>query len=420
MNRKLLFVFFSILLPGLLFAQTFRHPYSFYGIGELQDYNYTTSQSLGGLGYGWNDSSSFSNTNPASYSNIRTSIFDIGMKGKFQQLKQGQIDEVTNYISFSYIALGFPLNQKHNWGMSFGMSPISRIGYKNSSSFLADTSTIAVESLDRQGGFNKLFLGSSISIIKNLNLGVNVAYVFGNTTFDHSLLFNKNTSYLGVKNVLFKNYYGVGIDVGLQYNNSLKKDLQYTIGTAVSLPVNMKVRKEQTMNTFINYTSYLAYRDTIFADTVKENNLSIPLTFGIGGIIQKKNKWKAGFDFKYEMWSNFIPDNPNYSLSDQWSFALGGEIIPKFDEIKYFQRIAYRGGIRYTNSFLKVNGEQYKKMSAVVGFGFPISRSLSNINFAFEIGTMGKSSATLIKENFYNVYLSFRLNDIWFIKPKYY
>ena len=24
------------------------------------------------------------------------------------------------------------------------------------------------------------------------------------------------------------------------------------------------------------------------------------------------------------------------------------------------------------------------------------------------------------KENFYNVYLSFRLNDIWFIKPKYY
>ena len=159
MNRKFLFVFFSLLLPTLILAQTFRHPYSFYGIGELQDYNFINCQSLGGLGYGWNDSLSFSNSNPASYSNIRYSTFDMGIKGKIQQLEQEQTTELTNDFSFAYVAFGLPINRKNNWGLSFGLLPVSRIGYRSSSSFKSD-STNAIESFDKQGGFNKLYIGS--------------------------------------------------------------------------------------------------------------------------------------------------------------------------------------------------------------------------------------------------------------------
>ena len=186
------------------------------------------------------------------------------------------------------------------------------------------------------------------------------------------------------------------------------------------MPVNLNTNRENTTFTYLGSGSVTLNKDTLEFLKEKENNLSIPFTMGLGGILQKKNKWKAGLDFKYEKWSDFVPENKDFTLSDQWSFALGGEIIPKFDQLNYFQRISYRGGIRYTNSFLKVEGEQFKKMSAVIGFGFPISRNLSNINFAAEFGTIGKSSATLIKENFINFYLSFRFNDIWFIKPKYY
>jgi len=418
MNRKLIVVIFSLLLPTLMLAQTFRNPYSFYGIGELQDYSLISSQSLGGLDYGWNDRFSFSTTNPASYSNIETTIFDVGIKGKIQDLEQDQTSEWTNYFSFAYAVFGFPISRKHNWGLSFGILPISRIGYKNSLTFNEDTTT-AIENFDKQGGFNKIYVGSSISLFDHLNVGFNVAYVFGNTSFNHSLGFQNNATFLGVEKDLFKNYYGLGIDIGLQYKNSLKKDLQYTIGAAFSLPVNLIAYQETTTFTYINSGSSISYRDTLELFKADESNLSIPLTLGIGGIMQKKNKWKAGFDFKYEKWSDFIPENKDFALSDQWSLALGGEFVPKFDQIAYFQRVAYRAGLRYTNSFLKVNGEQYRKISGVIGVGLPISRNLSNINVALEVGTMGKSSPTLIKETFFNIFLGFRLNDIWFIKPKY-
>jgi hypothetical protein len=409
-----------------MFSQTFRHPYSFYGIGELQDNTLINSQSLGGLGYGWNDRFSFSTINPASYSNIEFTTFDIGIKGKIQLLKQDQINEWTNYFSFAYAVFGFPISLKHNWALSFGILPISRIGYSNRVSFNVDTVT-AIEIFSKQGGFNKLYLGSSISLSDHLNVGVNAAYIFGNTTFDHSLEYQNDARFLGVNKSLFNSYYGLGCDIGLQYKNSYKKDLEYTIGSAFSLPVNLTAYQENTTYTYRNTSSYIYYKDTIQYFDSAVNSLYMPWTIGIGGILQKKNKWKVGFDFKYENWSNFVPTQKEFALSDQWSFALGGEIIPKYTEIAYLKRIAYRGGVRYTNSFLKVNGEQYSKMSGVLGFGFPFYRKIpesekvivSSINVAFEFGTMGKSTTTLIKENFYNIYIGIQLNDIWFIKPKY-
>jgi long-subunit fatty acid transport protein len=419
MYRKLLFVLFSFLLPTLILAQSFQHPYSYYGIGELQNHNFIKCQSLGGLGYGWNDSISFSNTNPASYSNIRYSTFDIGIKGKLQGLEQDQNSEWTNYFSLAYAAFGFPISRKHNLGISFGLLPVSRVGYKTFSYFKTD-SLNTKESFDIQGGLNKFYIGSSISIIKNLNLGFNIAYIFGNNTRDHSIEFINNTTFFGVKKITFKDYYGIGFDIGLQYKKSLTKDLQYTVGTAFSLPVDLSVNRENTTYSYrsVGVTKYIM--DTIESFNGSENNLSIPFNFGLGGILQKNNIWKAGFDFKYEKWSDFVPENKEFILSDQWSFALGGEIIPKFDQNNYLQRIAYRGGIRYTNTFLNVYDEKFRKMSATIGFGFPISRNLSRINFAFEYGTIGKSAPNLIKENYFNFYLGFQLNDIWFIKPKYY
>jgi hypothetical protein len=418
MNRKLLIVIFSIFLPSLMLAQTFRHPYSFYGIGELQDYNLINSQSLGGLGTGWNDRYSFSTSNPASYSNIDFTTFDIGIKGKIQLLQQDKVNEWTNYFSFAYAVFGFPVSRKHNWGLSFGILPISRIGYKNYFSFNMDTVT-AVEGFDKQGGFNKLYLGSSLSLFDHFNVGFNIAYVFGNTTFEHGLEFQNDSRFLAVKKTIFNSYSGMGLDLGIQYKNTLKNGLPYTLGAAFSLPVNLSSYRENTTYTYRNTSSYNYLKDTLDQFQSDETSLYIPWSLGIGGILNKKNKWKAGFDFKYENWSDFIPESSKFRLSDQWSFALGGEIIPQFDQLAYLKRIAYRGGFRYTNSFLKVNGEQYTKISGVLGVGLPISRNLSNINIALEVGTMGKSSPTLIKETFFNIFLGFRLNDIWFIKPKY-
>jgi hypothetical protein len=418
MNRKIYIVIFSLLLPFLINAQTFRHPYSFYGIGELQDFNLISSQSLGGLGNAWNDRFSISPSNPASYSNLEFSTFDIGMKGKLQQLQQDKISEWTNYFSFAYAVFGFPVSKKHNWGLSFGILPISRVGYKNSFTFDMDTVT-ASESIEKQGGFNKVYLGSSFSLFDHLNIGVNLAYLFGNTTLDHSLEFPNDRRFLDIKKSLFKSYNGIGFDIGLQYQNKLKNNLHYTLGASVSLPANLNTYQENIIYSYKNTSSYITLKDTLESLNSDVNNLSIPLTIGIGGILDKPNKWRAGFDFKYEKWSDFVPENKNFALSDQISFALGGEIVPEFDKLEYLKRISYRGGIRYTNSFLKIDGEQYRKISGIVGVGLPISRNLSNINIAVEVGTMGKSSPTLIKETFINIFIGFRLNDIWFIKPKY-
>ena len=138
------------LLTGLFFftiSTAFSQdnsPYSRYGIGDMVPPTHIINRGMGGISAGYNDFLAINFNNPASYSSFQTlkeakskklvsgrTILDIGVNLENRTLQEPSSSaekfKASNAL-FSYVQVGLPL--KVNWGMSFGLRPVSRISYK--------------------------------------------------------------------------------------------------------------------------------------------------------------------------------------------------------------------------------------------------------------------------------------------------
>lgn len=132
----------GLLLASSAFAQD-NSPYSRYGIGDLVPSSNISNRSMGGISAGYTDALSVNFNNPASFA-----AFQAWKEKKSKKLSSGRVvlDMAVNIDNrtlrdpqkeqrftasnalFSYVQVGIPLRK--NWGMSFGLRPISRISYK--------------------------------------------------------------------------------------------------------------------------------------------------------------------------------------------------------------------------------------------------------------------------------------------------
>src|SRR6187549_1750610 len=75
-------------LPVLIVACSLQHavfsqensPYSRYGLGDMVPQTNIVSRGMGGFSAGFSDYQSINFVNPASYANLKTTIFDIGFE----------------------------------------------------------------------------------------------------------------------------------------------------------------------------------------------------------------------------------------------------------------------------------------------------------------------------------------------------
>ena len=81
---------------------------------------------------------------------------------------------------------------------------------------------------------------------------------------------------------------------------------------------------------------------------------------------------------------------------------------------KYFQKVIYRGGLKYTKTGTVIKSEEINEKAVTFGMGLPILGSLSNVNIGLEYGQRGTTSKGLVQENYFSLAVSFSLNDKWF------
>jgi len=82
-------------LPVLIVACSLQHavysqensPYSRYGLGDISPKSNIVSRGMGGIVAGFSDYQSVNFTNPASYGNLKTTIFDVGIEADSRTLK---------------------------------------------------------------------------------------------------------------------------------------------------------------------------------------------------------------------------------------------------------------------------------------------------------------------------------------------
>jgi hypothetical protein len=401
-----------ILVSGVIVAQEgTTSPYSYYGIGTLKFRGTAESRSMGGLGI-FSDSIHVNLQNPASYSGLQLVNFSVGGSHKVSTQKNETNSQNTSTTTLDYISMGIPMGK---FGMGFGIIPYTSVGY-NFYSELPDGRTEYIGT----GGLNKAYLSLGYQLTPELSLGVDTNYNFGK--IENTATTQKNDVELGTRSFNRSDILGFSFNFGAVYKKMITENLELTGSVTYTPGTDFTSENYRRIGT-VSITPVGIFTVDERELTVADTDFTFPSQFSIGGGIGKPKHWALGVEYTNQKTSNFTNRSfniDNVTYQDASKFRLGGYYIPNYNSFgNYFQRVVYRGGARYEQTGLNVNGQDINEFGISFGVGLPVGRLFSNINLGFEVGKRGTKDFGLIQENFFNTFLSFSLNDRWFEKRLY-
>ena len=372
------------------------------------------------------------------------SILDMGINIDNRTLRDASSSSgfTASNAVFSYLQVGMPLRK--NWGMSFGLRPVSRISYKvDKSERLRDPRTgLPIDSsLTRykgDGGAYLASLGTGLALYsrekngleEKLSIGFNVGYLFGKKDYSsRRSLINDTVSYYQANFQSQTTYGKLQASTGFQYQTPLNKNIMLTLGAYGNLGQEMNAEQDILRETFYYSQSQGEVRlDSVYDIRGKKGTIVLPASYTLGVVLQKfavPNKeggWMIGADFTKQAWSKYrFYDQPD-SLQDTWELRMGAQITPAPSR-NYFTNVSYRFGFFAGPDYVHVN-RTASRYGASFGAGLPISISrqapnqITFINVALEYTKRGNKQ-NLLQDNLFRVSLGFSLSDIWFIKRQY-
>ena len=154
---------------------------------------------MGGLGASFYSPYNINIVNPASLSYLAATSFDVGVDAQLSEFDDGRLREQVWGGNISYLSLAFPLQNKLNdlldrkvrdysFGMAFTLKPVSTVGYNVSSRVFIDDVGVIDRNFQGSGGTFD-FTWSNGMRYKNLAFGLNLGYLFGNTTNQRTIIF---------------------------------------------------------------------------------------------------------------------------------------------------------------------------------------------------------------------------------------
>jgi len=454
----------TALLPA--FSQD-NSPYSRYGLGDLVPGTNANSRGMGGIAAGITDLPApftINYSNPASYSFFQASrelkskklaagraILDVGINLDNRTLVEPNNTEKfgTSNLLFSHIQIGVPL--RRNWGLSFGIRPVSRISYKIiSTQRLINPNT--GQSIDTAGTLNEGTGGSYLP-----NIGTGFRFDFGNDSIvgkKHTLAFGFGAGYLfGSKDIATRRFflndtvsYNAGnyqsqlsygniiFNGGLQYIRRFNRDYELTIGGYGNLKRTLNGSQDVIRETYFYDESQGNVRiDSVSDEKDVKGKIIYPSSFTVGFVLhrnlnmeEKAADWLVGVDFVRNNWDQYrVYGSADPTVKSNWQIRVGGQLRP-LPRQNYFSNIAYRAGFFLGPDYVQVDNRKLNTWGATLGFGLPLvnySRTTAPnqftvINLAFEYSRRGNNES-LLKENLFRISAGLSLSDLWFIKRKY-
>ncbi|MDR2927088.1 MAG: hypothetical protein LBV41_02615 [Cytophagaceae bacterium] len=422
--QALLAVLF-LFLPAIIYSQI-TSPYSRYGIGEINTNSFGRNNAMGGVGIGMRSSGYLNNLNPASYSSMDSMSFlsDIGLTGKLQVLSLNSAATQHSKIDFNHFAFGFPIAKFLFTSIGLRPAAINNYHLKNN---LSDEGRSGFYEYRGRGNLSSLYGGFGIKLTQSLSLGTQINYWFGETWNTNITGFlSEGDNYAGSKTTLRVN--DVFFDFGVQYIFNIKNN-KLTLGGVFTPKTALNGNTSFVSGTGNSITSdgfiAIATGDTLtFNDDKTPRNL--PMGFGVGASYNINNKITLAADYSTKRWADISLNDKNMmgaaylgETANTNNYSLGLEWIPnQRTGVKYFERVNYRVGLRYTDDYLKIDGAQLRDMAVSFGLGLPLRRTNTSINLSFEIGQKEAPGKNVFKETYGKFLVSFSLHEYWFMKNK--
>ena len=413
MNR--IFKILAFVITGLsLSAQNESNsPYSRFGLGDLQSFSSATQSAMGGVGIASYDPLTINVSNPASYSSVLAQRFTMQTGGihTTKLLQTNTQNQVVNSTNFNYLMFSFPLSKF--WGTSLGLLPYSEKSFSFSDVSIDPSADLLFEG---NGGITRIYFGNSVNINKNLSIGANLNYLFGNLNSSRKVLFD-DISVFNTKINEDVNINGYYFDFGFIYKTKLGK-WNSVLGFTINNENEISAEKTSLIETFRSGGEFELIEDTISFDQ-QFGSLELPNSMGFGLSLSNEH-WKIMADYKSDNWEEYNLFGVNDDLENSSRLALGFEFVPDKKSInRYYKMIRYRLGIYSYKTYLNLKNQQLDEKAITLGFGLPLKRSGSLVNLSAELGQMGTTDDSLIQETFARFKIGFIFSDTWFMKRKY-
>jgi hypothetical protein len=408
---------------------------------------------MGGISSAYSDFLSINFNNPASYGSFQTlkelgakkimqgrAILDIGVNIENRTLREpDNVEKFTaSNLLFSHIQIGVPL--KSNWGLTFGLRPITRIGYQmvNGQQLYDPNTGLRIDSaVTLSEGNGGLFLASvglghriAINNDQSLSIGMNGGYLFGQQDYStRRSILNDSLSYASANYQSTTSYGNLYFNAGLQYQAKLKKDLYLTIGANGNWKQQLNATQDNKKETyFFNESTGFARLDSVYEQKNIKGKIVYPGALTIGFIIEKfvtakQGGWLVGIDYvqvKSSDYRSYGQADP--AVKDKWELRAGAQIRP-VPKSNFFSNVSYRAGVFFGPDYININ-EKLPVFGTSFGLGLPIrnfnrqNEQFTVVNLAFEFIRRGNND-NVLKDNMFRISAGFSLSDLWFAKRKY-
>jgi hypothetical protein len=420
---KNLSILILLVISVNIFAQkTNSSPYSVLGIGDGISSKTVEESSMGGVGIANNNPNDMNFSNPASFASLFLTTYTMAGENRGFKIKEENEQVKASNAYLSYIAIGIPLGEKG--GFAFGLKPNTTVGYTLANN-TSDSEGDVVESsiYEGDGGTNKVFFGLGYEVFKNVSIGLEGSYIFGN--INNKITNIKKDITLGTEYNIDNKINGAGFKAGIIYENKLKENLFLNLGTTLEFENELESEGNEYFYS-VSLTDGIP-RDTLL-NSASRGTYKTPLKTSLGVSISDPNKWAASIDYSFqnpiELGGSLINKNPRLNYSKASVLAIGGFYLPKYNSISsYWDRVVYRAGMRIEKTGLMVDGTgdganytSIDDFGISFGVGLPLGNQVSRLNLGFEFGKRGTTDNGLVEEEYFNFRLGLTLSNKWFRK----
>jgi len=464
LNGSLTGLVFSLLISGSVKAQD-NSPYSRFGLGNMMPLSNSASRGMGGITAAYVDYTGINFLNPASYAAFQAikenrgnklqsgrAIFDVGINITNRKLIEPNTPQsyTSSDLLFSYIQLGVPL--KKNWGLSFGIRPVSRINYRiDRREMLKDPNTgaaidSAITTFRGDGGSYLPTIGTGcgftlsdrtankITKAATLRFGTNVGYMFGNRETKTLLnLLDTVDVYAASSHTTTTSFGSLFLNAGTQYQFEVRDDNKkrvttFRLGASGNWKQTLKGSQDRKVETYtLGNAGEQLQIDSVLEQKDIKGDIIYPGMYKVGALLQRIHddgrSWTFGVDYSQGKWSDyrFFGQQDN-SVKDNWEIAVGAAFSGKASK-NYLTNVVYRLGF-YTGPDYIDAGGKLPQFGITAGLGLPIrnynrlTAQQTFINLGFEYGKRGNDD-NLLRENLFRMTIGLNLNDFWFTKRKY-
>jgi hypothetical protein len=432
----LLIAIFSTTLVAFAQNTGTNSPYGRYGFGLLSNPTFGASEAMGGISYGLRRSQQVNPGNPASYSvlDTLTFVFDFGVSGQMARMSDGVNSRDFYNGNLDYVAIQFPILR--NVAASIGLLPFSKVGYNFGA--LRQDDILYIETYRGTGGLNRIYGGIAWEPVQNLSVGTNISYLFGN--FSHSSVLVPIAGTASVSEA--KHTYSIRdikFDFGVQRTLPLDDTRSITLGAVYSPKINTTADVTPSRMLFASDPYQNPWQrpvEILPSDTLRGASFQLPHSFGLG-FTYSTNNFLVGVDGEYQLWKGLnYPDaldglTRDTRFNDTYRIASGVEYVMNPYGQRFLERIRFRAGASFANSYLNVNvfnpennshtgTGTFKEYGVNVGLGLPfhdfMSGRMSMINIGFGYTRQQPDNRSMIAQDMFKISVNMNINEFWFMK----